>query len=113
MPDDDVTFAAEFPAATREQWLRLVEQVIKGAPFDKRIASCTYDNIAFQPLYPRAKDSTPVAGRAPGTPWQVVQRVDHPDPTQANAEALHDLENGATGLTLTFAGSVGAYGYGI
>ena len=40
-------------------------------------------------------------------------RVDHPDPAVANAEALHELENGATGLTLVFAGSVGAYGYGL
>ena len=42
-----------------------------------------------------------------------MQRVDHPDPAAANAEALHDLENGATGLALVFAGSIGAYGYGL
>ena len=46
-------------------------------------------------------------------PWQVMQRVDHPDPAAANAQALHDLENGATGLALVFAGSIGAYGYGL
>src|SRR6185437_15264167 len=54
-----------------------------------------------------------VTGRAPGTPWTVVQRVDHPEPAAANAEALNDLENGATGLALVFAGAVGAYGYGL
>ncbi len=32
---------------------------------------------------------------------------------QANAQALHDLENGATGLTLVFAGANGAYGFGL
>jgi methylmalonyl-CoA mutase len=42
-----------------------------------------------------------------------MQRVDHPDPAAANAEALHDLENGANGLSLVFAGAVGAYGYGL
>jgi methylmalonyl-CoA mutase len=42
-----------------------------------------------------------------------MQRVDHPVPSSANVEALHDLENGANGLLLTFAGSVGAYGYGL
>ena len=31
----------------------------------------------------------------------------------ANAQALHDLENGATGLTLVFAGANGAYGFGL
>ena len=32
---------------------------------------------------------------------------------EANAQALHDLENGATGLTLVFAGANGAYGFGL
>jgi methylmalonyl-CoA mutase len=43
----------------------------------------------------------------------VIQRVDHPDAKAANKQALDDLENGATGLSLAFAGSVGAYGYGL
>ena len=42
-----------------------------------------------------------------------MQRVDHPDPAAANAQALEDLENGATGLTLVFAGSINANGYGL
>jgi methylmalonyl-CoA mutase len=42
-----------------------------------------------------------------------MARVDHPDPAVANAEALHELENGATGLTLVCAGSLNANGYGI
>src|SRR4030088_2183628 len=55
----------------------------------------------------------PVAGRMPGTAWTLMQRVDHPDPAAANAQALEDLENGANGLTLVFAGSVSANGYGL
>ena len=42
-----------------------------------------------------------------------MQRVDHPDPAKANVQALQDLENGATGLTLVMAGSVSANGYGL
>ncbi len=42
-----------------------------------------------------------------------MARIEHPDPAAANAQALHDLENGATGLSLVFAGSIGAYGYGL
>ena len=110
---DDLPLAAEFPAATREQWHKLVEGVLKGAPFDKRLVAKTYDGLAIQPLYERKAQAQPVAGRAPGTAWTVMQRVDHPDPAAANAEALHDLENGATGLSLVFAGAVGAYGYGL
>ena len=39
-----------------------------------------------------------------------MQRVDHPDPALANREALHELQNGATGLNLVFKGSVGDLG---
>ena len=42
-----------------------------------------------------------------------MQRVDHPEPAAANAQALHDLQNGATGLVLVFAGSVSANGFGL
>ena len=116
MPDasaDDFALAAEFPAATREQWRQLVAGVLKGAPFDKRLVAKTYDGLAIEPLYERRPQAWPIASRAPAAPWTVMQRVDHPDPAAANAEALHDLENGATGLSLIFAGAIGAYGYGL
>jgi len=109
---DDLMLGAEFPPASREQWLRLVEGALKGTPFDKLVAR-TYDDLPIEPLYPRAADAEPVAGRAPGAAWTLMQRVDHPDPAAANAQALQDLENGARGLTLVLAGSVSANGYGL
>jgi len=109
---DDVMLGAEFPAATRAQWLKLVEGVLKGAPYDKLVAR-TYDGLPIEPLYARAAGAKPVAGRTPGAAWGLMQRVDHPDPAAANAQALQDLENGATGLTLVCAGSVSANGYGL
>jgi methylmalonyl-CoA mutase len=112
-PTDDLSLAAEFPAATREQWRKLVDGVLKGAPFDKRLVARTYDGLAIEPLYGRDARAEPVVGRRPGTSWEIMQRVDHPDPAAANAEALHDLENGATGLSLIFAGSIGGCGYGL
>lgn len=110
---DDLPLAAEFPAATREQWRKLVEGVLKGASFDKSLVAKTYDGLAIEPLYGRDARAQPVVGRAPGKPWAVMQRIDHPDPAAANAEALHELENGATGLCLVFAGAVGGYGFGL
>ena len=110
---EDPVFGAEFPTATREQWLKLVDGVLKGAPFDKRLIARTYDGLAIQPLYPRDADARPVAGRAAGAAWSVMQRVDHPDPAAANEQALHDLENGATGLTVVCKGSLNANGYGL
>ena len=47
---EELAFATEFPAATREQWLKLVDGVLKGSPFDKRLVAKTYDGLSIQPL---------------------------------------------------------------
>ncbi|MCC7347842.1 MAG: methylmalonyl-CoA mutase [Variibacter sp.] len=109
---DPLSLAAEFPPATRAQWRALVDGVLKGRPFEKLTAR-SYDGATIEPLYAPAKEARPVAARAPGAAWQIMQRADQPDPVAANAEALHDLENGATGLTLVFAGAPGAHGFGL
>ncbi|MDB5486026.1 MAG: Methylmalonyl-CoA mutase [Tardiphaga sp.] len=109
---DDLRLAADFAPATEADWRKLVDGVLKGAPFEKLVGK-TYDGLRIEPIYPRARNATPVAARREGAPWQVMQRVDHPDAKQANKQALHDLENGATGLTLVFAGANGARGFGL
>src|SRR5262245_16875444 len=109
---EDLRLAADFAPATQEAWRKLVDGVLKGAPFEKLVGK-TYDGIRIDPIYGRAKGAAPIAGRAAAAPWQIMQRIDHPDAAQANAQALHDLENGATGLTLVFAGANGAHGFGL
>src|SRR5450631_4856458 len=110
---DNLTLATEFPPTSQAEWRKLVEAALKGASFDKRLVSQTYDGLRVEPLYSRAAWAIPVAGRTPGAAWALMQRVDHPDPAAANKQALEDLENGATGLTLVFAGSLSANGYGL
>ncbi len=109
---DDLHLAADFPPATQEAWRKLVDGVLKGAPFEKLVGK-TYDGLKIEPIYQRAKGITPLAARAPAAPWQIVQRIDHPDAKLANAQALQDLENGATGLALVFAGGSGSHGFGL
>jgi methylmalonyl-CoA mutase len=109
---ETLSLSGDFPAATREEWRKLVDAVLKGAPFE-RLRSNTYDNFSIEPLYDRAVGAKPVTGRASGAAWTVVQRLDHPDAAAANAQALEDLENGATGLVLVFAGSASANGFGL
>ncbi|TYO66101.1 methylmalonyl-CoA mutase [Bradyrhizobium hipponense] len=109
---DDLPLAADFPKATVEDWRKLVDGVLKGAPFEKLVGK-TYDGVRIDPLYPRATGVAPVVGRPAAAPWQIMQRIDHPDAAAANAQALTDLENGATGLALVFAGSNGSYGFGL
>ena len=109
---DDLSLAADFAPSTYDDWRKLVDGVLKGAPFE-RLVGKTYDGLKIEPIYRRATNASPVAGRPAAAPWQIMQRIDHPDATQANAQALHDLENGAAGLALVFAGANGAYGVGL
>ena len=103
-PTDDLSLAADFAPATYDDWRKLVDGVLKGAPFEKLVGK-TYDGLRIEPIYRRAHDAVSIAGRPAAAPWQIMQRIDHPDPAAANAQAIHDLENGATGLTLVFAGT--------
>jgi methylmalonyl-CoA mutase len=36
---EDLLLAADFPAATEPQWRSLVDQVLKGAPFERLIST--------------------------------------------------------------------------
>ena len=49
---DDLPLAADFPNATVEDWRKLVDGVLKGAPFEKLVGK-TYDGLKIDPLYPR------------------------------------------------------------
>ncbi len=109
----NVPLASEFPAASTEQWRKLADGVLKGASFERKLVAKTYDGLRIEPLYARDPKAEPVLGRTPGAPWQIIQRLDHPNPALANAQALQDLEGGATGLSLAFAGSAGTHGFGL
>jgi methylmalonyl-CoA mutase len=109
---DDLRLSADFAPATYDDWRKLVDGVLKGAPFEKLVGK-TYDGLKIEPIYPRAHGAAPVAGRPAAAPWQIMQRIDHPDAAVANAQALHDLENGATGLEIEFADGPGAHGFGL
>jgi methylmalonyl-CoA mutase len=109
---DDLRLAADFPPATYQDWRKLVDGVLKGAPFEKLVGK-TYDGLAIEPIYQRAGGARPIPGRAAAAAWQIMQRIDHPDAAKANAQALRDLENGASGLEIEFAGGPGARGFGV
>lgn len=103
MTDDLAT--PPFPSATEADWRAAVDLALKGKPFEKTLVGRTADGLRIEPLYARADKAVPLAGRVPGAPWAVVQRLDHPDPEHANTQALEDLEGGASGLALILAGA--------
>ncbi|MDP3898690.1 MAG: methylmalonyl-CoA mutase subunit beta [Mesorhizobium sp.] len=111
--DASLLATATFPDADRAHWLKLAQRAIGDADFDAALVSATDDGVRIEPLYDRVRNPKPVMRDHPDTAWTVVQRVDDPDPARANAQALDDLANGATGLSVIFEGAPNAFGYGL
>src|SRR5262245_39237881 len=105
-PDTEtpLPLAAGFAAADDAQWRALVDKVLKGADFRRRLVTRTADGIEIEPLYTR-----PAAGDAPQTHgvainahrgWRIAQVRTEPTPDAFAAAALEDIEGGADALTL-------------
>jgi methylmalonyl-CoA mutase len=110
-----LTLAAEFPAASREQWERLVAKVLglsfePGDAPERALASVTADGIEIAPLY-TAGDGPAVRGYPGQAPflrgaaaagnrsgWDIRARHEHP--SLAGEQVLEDLEGGVTSLWL-------------
>ncbi|MER9880445.1 methylmalonyl-CoA mutase subunit beta [Mesorhizobium sp. M0118] len=108
-----LTQDAELPNVDRQRWLALAEKALAGGSFEEKLVSHTDDAIRIEPLYERSVTAEPVVRANPGSPWIVSQRIDDPDIGRASAQALEDVAQGATGLSLVFEGAPNAFGYGL
>ncbi|MER8552220.1 methylmalonyl-CoA mutase subunit beta [Mesorhizobium sp. M0976] len=108
-----LTHDADLPNADRQRWLALAEKALAGGSFEEKLVSHTDDAIRIEPLYERSVTAEPVVRANPGSPWIVSQRIDDPDIGRASAQALEDVAQGATGLSLVFEGAPNAFGYGL
>ena len=106
----EISLARDFPLSSEADWQALVKEALKGAPLSS-LGTTSYDGIAIEPLYARAKEGSVIPGREPGEAWAVMQRIDLPDAATANAQITDDLDNGASGIVVVFEGAVGDYGY--
>ena len=79
MIESEFTIADDFAAGSYEQWRALVDQDLKGAAFEKKLVSRTYDGIEIQPLYtqrdwPKEGVETPVCpAGGPAGSWSIRQ----------------------------------------
>ncbi len=107
---------SEFPPTTYEEWRKVVDKFLKGAPFEKRLITKTYEEIDLQPMYRREDvaglphlDSLP--GFAPylrGTSplgyvtqsWDVAQELPYATPAEFNAALCADLSRGQNAVNL-------------
>lgn len=101
------------PSEAEAAWRAAVDRQLKGADFDAALVSRTRDGIPIGPLHPKADPVAPGPRRDRVNPVRVFARVDHPEAARANALARAEVEGGADGLTLTFAGSGSARGFGL
>lgn len=100
------------------QWLDRISQGSGSNDIDKlleKLCGYTEDGLQIAPIYPAADSRTRILSTAarPEQSWKTLTRIDHPEPAQANAQLLHDLEHGADGAVLVLRGSCSAYGFGI
>lgn len=101
-------------------WMSLVDDVLRGAPFEKKLVSHAASGIEIQPLYDReferAVSAAGLPGFAPHTrgtdpvrpmaAWDIRQRHDLIDPAATNKQILDDLEQGTTSILLRVFGEV-------
>jgi len=101
---------AEFQAPSLDAWKEEVVRLLKGAPFEKKMLTATYEGITLQPMYtaedtknlpfqdtlpgqwPYLRGTEPLGKSVNG--WLVAQELPFPDPKDFNEALLHDLERG-------------------
>ena len=119
-------FEKDFPPVSYEMWRALVEQELKGVPFDTKLVTRLYEGIDLQPIYTEADSAGPDSLGFPGVmPFargrdatlrpcgpRLVQDRREPAPSSVRAHILEDLEHGVDGVRLCFdrAGRLGLDG---
>lgn len=98
-----------FFSADEEAWWAAVDKALKGMAREK-LYSATEDGFQIAPLYAGRRDTPARQLRQDRHGWTISQRIDIPGPAQANRQILDDLEGGANGLELVFAGAAASGG---
>ncbi|WP_395664345.1 methylmalonyl-CoA mutase family protein [Methylocella sp.] len=93
-------------------WRSAVARIMAKDPAGRLPEFSTSDGIPLAPLYARGGDALGQPLRASAA-CRIVQRMDHPDPFEAKSFAHADLEGGADGLSIAFAGAPAARGFGL
>ncbi len=110
-------FLSEFSLPTYDEWKQAAIDALKGAPFEKKLITPTYEGVDLQPIYNEADrdkvsylaDSLPgkfpfvrgvcSAGYKSGS-WDVAQSITYPLPTDFNKALLADLACGQNAVSI-------------
>lgn len=118
MSDSQIKFVEDFATPTYDEWVAEVDKALKGAPFEKKMYTRTYEGISVRPVYtrqdwPPTGDPSGFPGASPFTRggnaagnrvdnWDVRQVHAYPDTQKCNDIILRDLTRGVTSLVLRF-----------
>jgi len=108
--DKNLNLSSEFSPPNFEEWKAQVEKDLKGASFEKKLITKTYEGINLNPIYTNKDiENSPFVESLPGinnfvrgndstgyhvNSWDVNQEINVPDVLEFN-EALHEaLKNG-------------------
>lgn len=107
---------SEFPPVGYDDWRKLVEAELKGAPFDKKMFTATYEGITLKPIYRREDIANlPHVNSFPGfapfvrcasvsgyvkEPWDVSQEIAVASPTEFNFAARNSISRGLNALNM-------------
>ena len=102
----------EFTPPTYDEWKQACIELLKGAPFEKKLFTKTYEGITFSPMYFHG-DTEPIqpAKSYPGmgdylrgveangyvnAPWGIAQACDETFPEENNELLAHEIAKGST-----------------
>lgn len=106
----------EFPPVSYDDWRKLVEAELKGARFDKKMFTATYEGFTLQPIYRREDIANlPHVNSFPGfapfvrgasasgyvkESWSVAQEIAVASPTEFNNAARNSISRGLNALNM-------------
>ncbi len=115
-PNSSSKLLSEFPPVSYDDWRKLVEAELKGAPFDKKMFTPTYEGVTLKPIYTRNDTANlPHVNSLPGfapfvrgsnasgyvkEPWHVSQEIAVSSPTEFNHAARNSLSRGLNALNM-------------
>ena len=100
-----------FDRQDESDWREAVDKGLKDKPFESLVSQAE-DGFTYGPLHGHVDDAKAIA-RKDEAPWRILPAIDDIDPVRAKTQALADLEGGANGLAIAFAGAPAALGFGL
>jgi len=118
MSDSQIKFVEDFATPSYDEWVDEVNKALKGAPFEKKMYTKTYEGVSVRPVYtrqdwpptgdpsgfpgaePHTRGSTAAGNRVEN--WDVRQVHAYPDPQKCNDIILKELSRGVTSLIVRF-----------